>query len=523
MARLYRISALILLAAWTRSLFAFAYQAFGTRATERILDHIRKRGLDQLHGVALSFFTHARSGELIDALTTQVYNLRYLFSTLFFVTGRLWMLLAYMVCMLALSWQLTLLAMGMFAVVFFSLTWIVRAARRGGEATAAANAHFAATAVEMIQGVRTFSAFSAQAYERKKVFRASEAVARHTIETTTRSALSLPLAECLATSMLVVIVLLATQMFIMQGRMPITSLLTFLFVLFRMMPMIQQINSSRAQVATAQGSLDSISRLLSREGKPYVADGAAPLNSFETAIVFENVGFAYEPGRPVLHEVSLRVEKGRTTALVGASGAGKSTLADLIVRFYDPTEGKITIDGHDLRALRIETLRARIAIVSQDTFIFNDTVRANIAYGIERPDEDRLRRAAEAAGALEFIEDLPRGFDEELGERGVRLSGGQRQRIAMARAFYRDAEILILDEATSALDTVSERQIQSAMERLMEGRTVVVIAHRLSTVENADLVVVLEGGRVVEQGTYPDLSARQGHLWKYHAMQYQLS
>jgi len=217
--------------------------------------------------------------------------------------------------------------------------------------------------------------------------------------------------------------------------------------------------------------------------------------------------------------VLLTIPRAQTVALVGSSGAGKSTLADLIPRFYDPIQGTIRFDGTDLRDYDVTSVRQRMAIVSQDPFIFNATVRDNIAYGSEGADDRAILEAARLANAVDFIQEMPEGLDTQLGDRGVRLSGGQRQRIAIARALLRNPEILILDEATSALDSVSERLIQASLEQLAVGRTVVAIAHRLSTIANADKVVVMEKGRIVEQGTYQELLAQRGRLWNYHQMQ----
>jgi subfamily B ATP-binding cassette protein MsbA len=225
----------------------------------------------------------------------------------------------------------------------------------------------------------------------------------------------------------------------------------------------------------------------------------------------------------VLHDITLTIEKGKMTALVGASGAGKTTVADLIPRFYDPTEGYIYVNEIDVRQFEINSLRRKIAVVSQDTFIFNTSVWNNIAYGTPEATEAKIREAARLANAEEFILEMPEGFDTQLGDRGVRLSGGQRQRLAIARALLRNPEILILDEATSALDSVSERLIQDSLEKLAVGRTVIAIAHRLSTIAKADKVVVLEQGRIVEQGQYQELLEQKGKLWQYHKMQYQMT
>ncbi len=322
--------------------------------------------------------------------------------------------------------------------------------------------------------------------------------------------------------MLLGILIAGFAFLIPNGYLQSASFLTFLVVLLRITPIIRQLNAVRARLSNLHGSFDNIQQLLRTDDKPYLDNGKVEFSHLKQAIEFVDVDFGYDPNELVLQQISLTIPRGQTVALVGASGAGKSTLADLVPRFYDPTKGEIFIDGLNLRELDVNSLRRKLAVVSQSTFIFNGSVRDNIAYAMTKVDEKSIKEAARLANALEFIQNMPEGFDTQLGDRGVRLSGGQRQRIAIARALLRNPDILILDEATSALDSVSERLIQESIEKLSVGRTVIAIAHRLSTIMRADKVVVLEKGRIVEQGTYQELLQQRGQLWQYHQMQHEV-
>lgn len=336
------------------------------------------------------------------------------------------------------------------------------------------------------------------------------------------SALIAPVNEVTSIITVISILLLGRTLFADQVANVSAILLTYLLVLFRLLPMISGINGIRNQVAKGSASFDMAVDLWRRDNKPIMKPGSIPFQKVRRKIHFNKISFSY-PGNSnlVLKNVDVSVPKGKTLALVGGSGAGKSTFADLLPRFYDPISGSITIDGIDLREFDITSLRKRTGIVSQTTHLFNDTVRNNIFYA--RPDatEDEMIKAAKQANAYDFIMELPKQWETEIGDRGVMLSGGQRQRLAIARALLQDPEILILDEATSALDTVSERLVQEAIDKLSRDRTVLVIAHRLSTIQNADQIAVLERGELVEIGTHLELLEKEdGYYRRLYSIQF---
>ena len=467
MTRLYWFSGLILTAILLRAGLGYAAQQFSIRLQESILHRLRCQIIDQLQAVSLRFYAHRRAGDLLNVLTAEIQRLRMLFGTSSAILINGFLLVVYGTAIFALSWPLALVAVGLTISLFVVVRVLVVRLKREGSGITVTNSRIASRAQELIAGIRTVLTHGAQAFESARFKQVSWEAADVVVRLSRKQSLIGPLSQAVASTALIGLIIVAVQFFVLPGRMSIAVLITFLFAFFRMLPIVQNINGLRAMWA----------------------------------------------------DINLTIRKGQTVAFVGASGAGKSTLADLIVRLYDPDEGQILYDGIDLRRYRLDTLRRRVAMVSQDTFLFHDTIQANIAYGLEDVPEERIRWAAAQANALEFIEQLPEGFETMVGDRGARLSGGQRQRIAIARALLRDPDILVLDEATSALDSISERLVQEALERLMAGRTVIVIAHRLSTIENADLVVVLEAGRIVELGTYEELVSRRGAFWNFYQLQ----
>lgn len=531
--RIYRLSALLLIGVWLRAGFDYLARIYGKKASLNLVDCLRRQIFNQLASFRLSFYASAKPGALISTLRGEVKEVQKAFDLLanFFVfTSKL---LAYMLAMLLLSWQLLLSSVFVFGLLSMGLTALTSRVREASFEVPKANKVFTARALAFVSGIRTVHASGTQAMEARRYNQATQEIYQAQMGVLRLSELMQPIVEGAGATLLVGLVIFSYSLLIAAGRLTAAELLTFLFVLLRATPLFSQLNSTIVSFIAVQGSLSAVSDILQRDDKPYLEDGTQMFEGLQQSIDFESVDFAYDEDERVLSDITLSIRQGETTALVGASGAGKTTLADLIPRFYDPSRGRILVDGLDVRDLNINSFRSRMAIVSQDTFIFDTTVRENITYGVAADDSmadgtasisnQAVYEAAQMANALEFILDLPQGFDTVLGDRGVRLSGGQRQRIAIARALLRNPDILILDEATSALDSVTERLIQESLARLAEGRTVIVIAHRLSTIVGADKVVVLEQGKIMEQGDYPALLARKGALWKYHKMQFEMS
>lgn len=519
-ARLYRISGLIFIVASFRVAFAYFGQLYSYIAQVKLAYRVRLRVFEQLQSLSLTYYNNVRSGNLMNSLTTEIASLMQALNivSVFIIKG--FTLLVLMGSLFMLSWQLTIISALLFVLLAVGLSTLLRQVREASFAITKANSHFASVSLEFINGIRTVNIFAAKDYERQRFYRASAEVLEASNRTRAIQALIEPVSEGGGTVMLLSILIVGFAILIPQGLLESASFFTFLFVLLRIIPIIRTLNGVRANFSKCSGPISNIRELLRTDDKPYLTNGRIQFTKLRQGIELVNLDFGYQPDKLVLHDVSLNIVRGETVALVGSSGAGKSTLADLITRFYDPTRGKITIDGIELCQFDLDSLRRKIAVVSQDTFIFNCSVRENIAYGLIDVSDDRIEEASRRANAWKFIKKLPQGLDTQLGDRGVLLSGGQRQRLAIARALLRNPEILILDEATSALDSISERLIQQSLEQLSAGRTVIAIAHRLSTIMRADKVVVLEQGRIVEQGTYQELLQQRGQLWKYHQMQH---
>lgn len=517
--RIYRISVIIFITVWLRSLSAYLGRTLAKFCEIDLIDRLRHKIFTQFQTMSLSYYSQTRTGELIHTFSHEVGAINNAFNEAINFFTKSCIILAYAVVMVVISWQLTLITALLFVLLAVALSNFIRHLREISFDVSSLGGDIVAIATELVSGVRTVQASWSQDYEQKRFDIAAKKYVQALKKGSVWGGMVLPLAEAAATTILLGIIVVAVATVVSQGKLHVISLLAFLFALFRLLPIIAHMNSSWSIIAMFAGSLNAVNQFIRVDDKPYMSNGNREFTGLKDSIELRNVDFSYGDRNLVLNNVNLSIERGEMIALVGASGSGKTTLADLIVRFHDPDRGNIYIDGVNLKDYSLGSLRQKMAVVSQETFIFNASVRENIAYGLENIDDNAIYLAAEQANALEFILDLPEKFNARLGDRGVKLSGGQRQRIAIARALLRNPEILILDEATSALDSVSERLVQQSLEQLATGRTVIAIAHRLSTIFNADRVVVLEAGSIVEQGTYQELISHRGKLWKYHQMQ----
>ncbi|NJL61894.1 MAG: ABC transporter ATP-binding protein [Methylacidiphilales bacterium] len=518
--RIYKISGLILLTVWIRAIFSYLGKYLAKTCEIQLVDALRRRIFEQFQRFNLNYYTQSRGAELINIFSLEVSNINQAFNEVINFVTKSCVILAYAVAMLLISWQLTLATVLAFSLLAVAVSNLIKWVREASFAITTTGTNMAAIATEYINGVKTIQASWNQEFEGKRFDRAARSFVKAYMQSNRIGSSVLPLAEAAATTILIGIIIFAVSTFVDNGSLHVISLLAFLFALFRLLPILAHMNSSWSNIAMFAGSLQVVQQLLRTDDKSYVSDGEVEFSDLKRGINFQNVDFSYDNQNPILENINLKIERGQTVAIIGASGSGKTTIADLIIRFYDPTAGNIYIDDVHLPLYKLSSLRQKMAVVSQETFIFNTSIRKNIAYGVEGISDRAIEEAARQANALEFILDMPAGFETKLGDRGVRLSGGQRQRIAIARALLRNPEILILDEATSALDSISERLVQESLEKLVAGRTVIAIAHRLSTIYKADKIIVLESGKIVEQGSYQELLQQRGKLWKYHQMQH---
>ena len=486
---------------------------------ERIVADLRQRIYGHLHRLTLRFFSNNRTGDLTSRLTNDVSSIRSAVTqALSDMLTQSLSLVGSVALMVVLNWRLSLIIFLVVPAVTVAAIYFGRKIRKLARDIQDRLADTTAIAEEALAAVRVVKAFARSRYEVQRYDEAVEELFERSRVRVLVSALFSSVVGLLFFSALVAIFWYG-GVEVLAGRLTAGDLVAFIFYAFNIARSVGGMSRLYSTFNSAAGATERLFELLDTEPEIQDADDATELDVVRGRIAFQNVTFAYDE-EPVLHDVDFTVESGQTVALVGPSGAGKSTLVSLIPRFYDPQSGRVTIDGYDLRDVTLTSLRQQVAAVSQDVQLFNMSIRENIRYGRLGATDADIEDAARAANAHDFIQKLPDGYDASVGERGVKLSGGQKQRIAIARALLRDARVLLLDEATSSLDSASEALVQEALERLMEGRTTLIIAHRLSTVQDADRILVLEDGRVVQSGTHDELVARDGLYQDLAALQF---
>jgi len=467
----------------------------------------------------LGFFSEERKGDVLARITGDVGEVENsVMSSLDLLLKNPILIFVYLGSMLVISWQLTLFVFLVLPIAGFVMGRVGKSLKRTSLEAQNQWGQLISQVEETLGGLRIVKAFTAEEFVDKRFRDSNEEYRQTVIGVNRRQLLAHPVSELLGTATIAIVLWYGGSLILNRdSSIDASTFIYYLVIFYSLINPLKDLSKGAYAIRRGMGSMERVDRILQAEST--ITDPAEPKPVvFNEAIRLEKVSFRYAE-EWVLRDVDLTIRKGQTVALVGHSGSGKSTLVDLIPRFYDVVKGRITIDGTDIREVAVADLRRLMGNVNQEPILFNASVFENIAFGVEGATLEKVRQAAEVAHADEFINEMPAGYDTNIGDRGGKLSGGQRQRLSIARAVYKNPPILILDEATSALDTKSERLVQSALDHLMEGRTTIVIAHRLSTIIHADVICVVDDGRIVEQGTHDELLALGGHYAKLHAIQ----
>lgn len=486
-----------------------------------VLRDLRSQLFKKVVSLPIGFFTEERKGDVMSRMTNDVNEVEAsIMSTLDMLFKDPIMILVYLVTLLAISWQLTLFVLVLLPIAGFLIGRIGRSLKRASSKGQEQNAEILTQIDETLGGLRVVKAFNAEQKLIDRFLLLINATRATFNRINRRYYLAHPVSEFLGTALIAILLWFGGILILgYNSSIDAATFIYYLVIFYSIINPAKDLSKATYGIRRGMASLERIDKILNTESNIKEIAHPQQLTDFQSVISFENVSFSYQEGRPVLRNINLDIRKGQTIALVGQSGSGKTTMADLIPRFYDPNEGCITIDGVDIRNLKTFDLRALMGNVNQEAILFNDTFYNNITFGVASATMEEVRHAARIANADDFIMATPDQYQTTIGDRGSRLSGGQRQRISIARAILKNPPILILDEATSALDTESEKLVQEALENLMKDRTTIVVAHRLSTIRNADLICVMNEGQIVERGTHDELLAIDGYYKRLIEMQ----
>jgi ATP-binding cassette, subfamily B, bacterial MsbA len=520
---LFKICLIVLLAFLAKNIFGYMQAYFLAYVEQGTMKDLRDKAYRHLHKLPMSYFKKERLGNLISRIINDVNVVQSSISAAFLNLIREPLtIIVFLGIAISISWELTLLAFIILPFSMLIIAWVGLKLRKQSALIQAKLADITSVIQETISGVKIVKAFGMERYENNKFMKETGDFFKLLLKIVRIRNASSPLTEILSVMVGVVIIYYGGVLVLQDQTLKASEFLGFLFAIFQLMPPIKELSSVNNRIQESSAAGDRIFEIIDTEPEIKNVSNPVKLDTLRENIKLENVSFQYDDSdEMVLDKINFTIERGEIVALVGPSGGGKSTLVDLIPRFYDPTSGKIMIDGIDIKNIEINNLRNLMGIVTQETFLFNESIKNNIAYGLGDYSLEKIIEAAKTANAHDFIMQMQKGYDTIIGERGTKLSGGQRQRISIARALVKNPDIMIFDEATSALDNESELLVQEAIERMMVNRTTIVIAHRLSTIRNASRIIVLERGKIIQIGQHQELIENTNGLYhKFYEMQF---
>jgi ABC-type multidrug transport system fused ATPase/permease subunit len=503
-----------------KNLFRYLAMYFVAPIRNGVVRDLRNKMYKKAMDLPLSYYSEEKKGDLMSRMTTDVQEIEWgIMQTLEMIFREPLTIIILFTLMLLISAKLTLYILVLLPIAAIIIALLGKSLKNASSATKHTLGQLISLIEETLGSLKVIKAFNANNYMNKKFESINQSYYKQSVKVYRKTDVSSPLTEIIVTGILMLVLFLGGKM-VFSEEITGALFLTYFALASQLIPPFKQITQSYNNIQKGIASEERIDKILLADNLIFELPSAKELPKFSTKIEFKNISFSYKKdGTVVLKNINLEIPKGKTIALVGQSGSGKSTLADMLPRFYDTDSGELLIDGHNIKDLKIEDLRKHIGVVTQESILFNDTVANNISFGLKDKTKEQIIEAAKIANAHEFITQLPNGYDTNIGDRGGKLSGGQKQRLSIARAILKNPEILILDEATSALDTESEKLVQEALTNLMKNRTSLVIAHRLSTIANADEIIVMNQGEIIERGNHQQLMALNGSYKKLCEMQ----